>query len=142
MTVQQGTLGVGWVCTTSRDETLACLKDPVRCCRGALRYVVISAGQSIYLPCGLTYFLYRPFTMDIPTFVLGGYLLSYSDVDRWLQTLKDQIRFPRIVDGLDQDGQFDVVDAVCTILRAQNAEDISLIASLEAHLCDLQKLVK
>lgn len=94
ITVQEGRVGFGWMSRPSQQEEEAWLSKPHGFTGGNWRYVVLSPGQTVYFPSGTIHFVFR--VRGEQTFALGGHILQWSGVDRWLEVVVAQMKNPDV----------------------------------------------
>lgn len=84
LTVHEGPLGIGWISnpTTSQRHNWM---DDLKSIAHLTRYVVLTPGQTIWLPPGIIHFMFR--AQDSPTLATGGYVLQWSGVKAILSTI-------------------------------------------------------
>ncbi|KAK4456960.1 hypothetical protein QBC42DRAFT_48711 [Cladorrhinum samala] len=93
-TIQEGRVGFGWMSRPSQQEEEDWMSKPNGFTGGNWRYVVLSPGQTVYFPSGTIHFVFR--VRGEQTFALGGHILRWSDVDRWLKVVVAQMKNPEI----------------------------------------------
>ncbi|KAK0749761.1 hypothetical protein B0T18DRAFT_407523 [Schizothecium vesticola] len=94
ITVQEGHVGFGWMCRPSQQEEEGWISDPHSFTTGKWRYVVLSPGQTVFFPSGTIHFVFR--VRGEQTFALGGHILQWSGVDRWLKVVIAQMKNPDV----------------------------------------------
>ncbi|KAK0729442.1 hypothetical protein B0H67DRAFT_468221, partial [Lasiosphaeris hirsuta] len=94
ITIQEGPVGFGWMSQPSQQEEEAWMSDPGDFTGGNWRYVVLSPGQTVFFPSGTIHFVFR--VRGEQTFALGGHILQWSGVDRWLEVIVAQMKNPEI----------------------------------------------
>lgn len=93
ITVQEGQIGFGWM-SRIREQEKAWISDPINYTGGEWRYVILSPGETVFLPSGTIHFVFRK--REVQTFSLGGHVLQWSGMERWLEVLIAQINNPDI----------------------------------------------
>lgn len=89
ITVNQGTIGFGWLSNPTEEQRAAWRKDPLKFINGEWRYVVLRPGQTVYFPTGTVHFVFRhPGEGD--TLAFGGHVLRCSQIVRWVRTLLEE----------------------------------------------------
>lgn len=94
ITVQEGQIGFGWM-TRSREQEKLWMSDPINYTGGQWRYVILSQGETVFFPSGTIHYVFRK--RGVQTFALGGHVLQWSGMERWLEVLIAQINNPDIV---------------------------------------------
>lgn len=94
ITIQEGCVGFGWMSRPNQQEEDAWMSDPHGFTGGDWRYVVLSPGQTVFFPSGTIHFVFR--VRAEQTFALGGHILQWSGVDRWLEVVIAQMKNPEI----------------------------------------------
>ncbi|KAK3983849.1 hypothetical protein QBC44DRAFT_390770 [Cladorrhinum sp. PSN332] len=94
ITIQEGRIGFGWMSRPSQQEEETWMSEPHNFTGGEWRYVVLSPGQTVFFPSGTIHFVFR--VRGEQTFALGGHVLQWSSVDRWLEVVIAQMENPEI----------------------------------------------
>ncbi|KAK3936722.1 ATP synthase subunit alpha [Diplogelasinospora grovesii] len=94
LTVQEGRIGFGWMSCPTSEEREAWMADPRRYTGGRWRYTVLKPGKSVFFPPGTIHFVFR--VRSRQTLALGGHVLQWSGIQRWMQVLLAQMRNPAI----------------------------------------------
>ena len=68
--------------------------NPHRSTDGRWKFVTLKPGQTVFFGEGTIHFVFR--TRGNQTFALGGHILRWTGIERWLQVVTAQIRNPRI----------------------------------------------
>lgn len=92
ITAQEGRIGFGWMSRPSQQEEETWMADPQDSSVGEWRYVVLSPGQTVFFPSGTIHFVFR--IRGEQTFALGGHVLQWSSIDRWLEVVVAQMKSP------------------------------------------------
>jgi hypothetical protein len=116
LTVQEGQLGFGWLCRPSREEKDAWMDDPMAYSGSKMRYTVLTPGVTVFLPPGLIHFVFRLAGRGRQTFALGGHILQWSCLDKWMETVLDQLRFPDITNEDIRPAIEQYVEVVATLV--------------------------
>ena len=95
-TEQEGSVGWAWMSHPTKEEREKWMADPDSSTGGRWRYVVLRPDQSFYMPSGTIHFVFRKRQPQTQTFALGGHILQWSGVERWMQAMFDQMRNPAI----------------------------------------------
>jgi len=90
LTVQEGDVGFGWMSRPSRQEEAEWMSRPHDYVAGEWRYVVLSAGQTVFFPPGTIHFVFR--IRGVQTYAQGGHILQWSNLVRWLEVVIAQIQ--------------------------------------------------
>ncbi|KAK0723570.1 hypothetical protein B0T26DRAFT_611926, partial [Lasiosphaeria miniovina] len=77
-----------------QQEEETWISNPHNFTGGNWRYVVLSPGQTVFFPSGTIHFVFR--VQGEQTFALGGHILQWSSVDRWLEVVIAQMKNPEI----------------------------------------------
>ncbi|TKA77209.1 hypothetical protein B0A55_02586 [Friedmanniomyces simplex] len=86
ITVNEGTVGFGWLSNPTDDERAAWSKGHDSYTGGRWRYVVLRAGATVYFPAGTVHFVFRhPGAGN--TLAFGGHVLRCSQIVRWVRVL-------------------------------------------------------
>lgn len=94
ITIQEGRFGFGWLSRPSDIEQDAWMKDPMEYTGGDWRYVILKPGQTVFFPSGTVHFVFR--LQAEQTLALGGHLLQWTSLERWVQVILYQLRNPNI----------------------------------------------
>jgi hypothetical protein len=94
LTAQEEGIGFGWMSSPTSEEREAWMADPHRYTGGRWRYIVLKPGQSVFFPSGTIHFVFR--VRSRQTLALGGHVLQWSGIQRWMQVLLAQMRNPAI----------------------------------------------
>ncbi|KAK0701088.1 hypothetical protein B0T26DRAFT_763683 [Lasiosphaeria miniovina] len=94
ITVQEGRVGFGWMSRPRQQEEEAWMSDPHNFTGGDWRYFVLSPGHTVFFPSGTIHFVFR--VQGEQTFALGGHILQWSGVGRWLEVVVAQMKTPEI----------------------------------------------
>jgi len=68
--------------------------DPHQYTGGRWKFVVLKPGQTVFFNSGTIHFIFWP--RGKQTLALGGHILRWTSVERWLQVVTAQVRDPRI----------------------------------------------
>lgn len=145
ITIQEGQIGFGWM-PRSQEQEGAWMSDPINYTGGEWRYVILSPGDTVFFPSGTIHYVFRK--QGVQTFALGGHVLQWSGIERWLEVLLAQMKSPDItneeiglvaskhvpvVKGLVRNriamgrvhsmGGLDIVARVNVLLKVRNARD-------------------
>ncbi|KXX77152.1 hypothetical protein MMYC01_207566 [Madurella mycetomatis] len=94
ITVQEGSIGFGWMSCPTEEERTAWMADPHCYTGGRWRYVILKPGQSVFFGPGTIHFVFR--VRGCQTLALGGHVLQWSNITRWMQVVLAQMANPDI----------------------------------------------
>ncbi|KAK4206393.1 hypothetical protein QBC37DRAFT_300890 [Rhypophila decipiens] len=94
ITIQEGNIGFGWMSRPSQQEEDEWIADPHSYTGGRWRYVILSPGHTVFFPSGTIHFVFR--LQGVQTFALGGHVLQWSSIERWLKVIIAQLKNPDI----------------------------------------------
>lgn len=94
ITIQEGHFGFGWLSRPTTEEQDAWMKDPLEYAGGNWRYVILKPGQTVFFPSGTVHFVFRLHAEQ--TLALGGHLLQWTSLQRWVQVILYQLKNPNI----------------------------------------------
>ncbi|PGG95201.1 hypothetical protein AJ80_10004 [Polytolypa hystricis UAMH7299] len=94
LTVQEGSIGFGWMSRPTKEELDEWIKDPRGCTGGQWRYIVLQPGQTILFNSGAIYFSFGASKGQY--LVLSGHILQWSNIGQWLEVIIAQIKNPDI----------------------------------------------
>ncbi|KAK4194276.1 hypothetical protein QBC40DRAFT_38091 [Triangularia verruculosa] len=94
ITAQEGSIGFGWMSCPTEGERSAWMADPRGYTGGRWRYAVLKPGQSVFFDPGTIHFVFR--VRGCQTLALGGHVLQWSDITRWMQVVLAQMARPAI----------------------------------------------
>ncbi|KAK3935361.1 hypothetical protein QBC46DRAFT_367640 [Diplogelasinospora grovesii] len=94
LTGQEEGIGFGWMSSPTSEEREAWMADPNGYTSGRWIYVVLKPGKSLYFPPGTIHFVFR--VRSRQTLALGGHVLQWSGIQRWMQVVLAQMRNPAI----------------------------------------------
>jgi len=95
ITINQGTVGFGWLSNPTAEERLAWRKDPDVYAGGTWRCVVLRPGQTVFFPSGTVHFVFRLAALG-DTLAFGGHVLRCSQIVRWAATMIEEAKHPLI----------------------------------------------
>ena len=70
------------------------MADPQHYTGGRWRYVVLKPSQTVFFNSGTIHFVFRP--RGKQTLALGGHILPWTGVERWLRVVIAQMQNTRI----------------------------------------------
>lgn len=94
ITVQEGHFGFGWLARPTEKEQDAWMNDPLGYTGGKWRFAILKPGQTVFLPSGTVHFVFRLYQEQ--TLALGGHLLQWTALERWVQVILYQLKNPNI----------------------------------------------
>lgn len=95
ITVNQGTVGFGWLSYPSDEERKVWALTPENIPGDRFRYVVMKPGQTVFFPAGTIHFVFRlPSTGH--TLAFGGHVLRCSNIVHWVKTLLEEEASPHV----------------------------------------------
>ncbi|KAK3375809.1 hypothetical protein B0T24DRAFT_523517 [Lasiosphaeria ovina] len=92
ITPQEESIGFGWMSCPTEEEREAWMANPHNYTGGRWRYVVLKPGQSIFFMPGTIHFVFR--VQEHQTLALGGHVLQWSGIQRWMQVVLAQMKNP------------------------------------------------
>lgn len=94
ITVQEGLFGFGWLSKPTKEEQDAWIANPQEFTGGRWRFTVLSPGKTVFFPSGTIHFVFR--LRRGQTLALGGHILQWNGVERWINVVREQMRSPHI----------------------------------------------
>ncbi|ROW18037.1 hypothetical protein VPNG_00019 [Cytospora leucostoma] len=94
ITIQEGNFGFGWLSRPTEKEQEDWMKDPLAYTGGNWRFVILKPGQTVFFPSGTVHFVFRLHAAQ--TLALGGHLLQWTALERWVQIILWQLKNPNI----------------------------------------------
>lgn len=94
ITIQEGHFGFGWLARPTEKEQDAWMNDPLGYTGGKWRFVILKPGQTVFFPSGTVHFVFR--LHQEQTLALGGHLLQWTALERWVQVILYQLKNPNI----------------------------------------------
>ncbi|KAK7972401.1 hypothetical protein PG988_006535 [Apiospora saccharicola] len=93
ITVQEGDFGFAWLSRPTNEQREEWMSDPEHFDEGQQwRYWILKPGQTIFFPSGTIHCVFR--TRGSQTFALGGHIIQWSGLERWVDTIKRQDAAP------------------------------------------------
>ncbi|KAK0656528.1 hypothetical protein B0T16DRAFT_425083 [Cercophora newfieldiana] len=89
ITAQEGSIGFGWMACPTEEERNSWMADPRQYTGGCWRYIILKPGQSVFFMSGTIHFVFR--VRQHQTLALGGHVLQWTDIRRWMQVMLAQI---------------------------------------------------
>ncbi|KAF4954205.1 hypothetical protein FGADI_5418 [Fusarium gaditjirri] len=87
ITVQGGGLGFGYI-LPDRDFDWDAWRNDRSYHAGRNRYIILEPQQTVYFPPGTIHFVFR--SPNVQTLAIGGHVLQWSGIRRWLHVIKQQ----------------------------------------------------
>lgn len=94
ITIQEGNFGFGWLARPTDEEQEEWMSDPLNYTGGNWRFVILKPGQTVFFPSGTVHFVFRLHAEQ--TLALGGHLLQWTALERWVQIILWQLKNPNI----------------------------------------------
>ncbi|KAB5533524.1 hypothetical protein GE09DRAFT_1227534 [Coniochaeta sp. 2T2.1] len=90
ITIQEGQFGFGWLSKPTEEERKAWMNKPSEFTGGRWRFTVLTPGKTVFFPSGTIHFVFR--LKRGQTLALGGHVLQWTGIERWISVLCDQMR--------------------------------------------------
>ncbi|KAK0727157.1 hypothetical protein B0T26DRAFT_809657 [Lasiosphaeria miniovina] len=139
ITVQEGSIGFGWMSFPPEEERNLWTADPSYT-GGRWRYVVLKPGQSVFFVPGTIHFVFR--TRERQTLALGGHILQWSDIKRWMQVVLAEMRNPATTNEHMKRSAPKLVRVVAKVVAARVADGEAELLGGEAAVRQFFALVK
>lgn len=94
ITIQEGNFGFGWLARPTDEEQEGWMNAPLSYAGGNWRFVILKPGQTVFFPSGTVHFVFRLHAEQ--TLALGGHLLQWTALERWVQIILWQLKNPNI----------------------------------------------
>lgn len=94
ITIQEGNFGFGWLSQPTEKEQEEWMARPLDYTGGNWRFVVLKPGQTVFFPSGTVHFVFRLHARQ--TLAVGGHLLQWTGLERWVQIILSQLKNPNI----------------------------------------------
>lgn len=94
ITIQEGNFGFGWLARPTDEEQEEWMTAPLSYTGGNWRFVILKPGQTVFFPSGTVHFVFRLHAEQ--TLALGGHLLQWTAMERWVQIILWQLKNPNI----------------------------------------------
>ncbi|KAH8903830.1 hypothetical protein BR93DRAFT_901405 [Coniochaeta sp. PMI_546] len=94
ITIQEGEFGFGWLSKPTKEERDAWVANPQEFTGGRWRFTVLTPGKTVFFNSGTIHFVFR--LRHGQTLALGGHILQWSGIERWITVVRDQMRSPQI----------------------------------------------
>lgn len=132
-------MGFGWLARPTEEEETAWQTNN-RYTGGKWRYVILKPGQTIFFTSGSIHFVFR--TRAPQTLALGGHVLQWSGIERWMRTVLDQMANPAITNENMEQSALMYVDAVSRLVQDRIAEgreeELGGTAAVQRFLTNVQ----
>ncbi|KAK3349741.1 hypothetical protein B0T25DRAFT_610685 [Lasiosphaeria hispida] len=83
---------------------------------GKWRYIILKPGQTVFFMPGMVHFVFQ--VCESQTLALGGHILQWSDIRRWMEVVLAQMRNPAIT---NEDMKQSVLKYVCAVVMLVKA---------------------
>lgn len=94
ITIQEGNFGFGWLSRPTDKEREDWMSNPLGYTGGNWRFAILKPGQTVFFPSGTIHFVFR--LHDKQTLALGGHLLQWTALERWVEVILWQLKNPNI----------------------------------------------
>ncbi|KAH7021585.1 uncharacterized protein B0I36DRAFT_334812 [Microdochium trichocladiopsis] len=121
ITAQEGSIGFGWMSCPTEEERNSWTADPHQHTGGRWRYIILKPGQSVFFMPGTIHFVFR--VRQHQTLALGGHVLQWTDIRRWMQVMLAQITNSAITNEDMRRSAPKYVLAVAKLVKARAEED-------------------
>ncbi|KAL8296022.1 hypothetical protein RB600_001488 [Gaeumannomyces tritici] len=119
ITVQEGCIGFGWMASPTEEEERDWMTTDGYI-GGRWRYVVLKPGQTIFFTSGTIHFVFR--TRAPQTLALGGHVLQWSGIKRWMRIVLAQMANPMITNEDMKQSASMYVHAISKLVETRIAE--------------------
>lgn len=93
ITVQEGLFGFAWMSCATNEQRTTWMGDTEHYDLGQQwRYWILKPGQTVFFPSGTIHCVFR--VQEAQTLALGGHILQWSGVDRWMDVVSQQVEAP------------------------------------------------
>ena len=120
ITAQEGSIGFGWMSCPTKEEREAWMANPHRYTGGRWRYVILKPGQTVLFGPGTIHFVFR--ARDHQTLALGGHVLQWSGIQRWIQVVLAELKSPETTNEEMKTTAPNLVGVVATLVEAKVKE--------------------
>lgn len=120
ITAQEESIGFGWMACPTEEERNLWTADPRHYTGGCWRYIILKPGQSVFFMSGTIHFVFR--VRQHQTLALGGHVLQWTDIRRWMQVILAQITNPAITNEDMRRSAPNYVLAVAKLVKARAEE--------------------
>ena len=112
-------MGFGWMARPTEEEERDWMAND-NYTGGRWRYVVLKPGQTVFFPSGTIHFVFR--TRAAQTLALGGHVLQWSGIERWMHIVLAQMANPMITNEIMKQSAPMYVEAVSKLVETRMAE--------------------
>ncbi|KAK3360788.1 hypothetical protein B0T24DRAFT_540016 [Lasiosphaeria ovina] len=121
ITAQEECVGFGWMSHPTQQEEEKWMADPQHYTGGRWRYVILKPGQTVFFISGTIHFVFRLRSKHtVPqTLSLGGHILQWSGIERWLQVVIAQMKIPAITNEDMESSAPKYVSMVADLVRTK-----------------------
>ncbi len=120
ITVQEGAIGFGWMSSPTKEEREAWMANPHCYTGGGWRYILLQPGQTVFFGPGTIHFVFR--ARDHQTLALGGHVLQWSGIQRWIQVVLAELNNPATTNEEMKTTAPKLVGVVATLVKAKVKE--------------------
>ena len=93
ITIQEGLFGFAWMSRPTSEQRTAWMGNTEHYDAGQQwRYWVLKPGQTVFFPSGTIHCVFR--VREAQTLALGGHILQWSGIDRWMDVVSQQVQAP------------------------------------------------
>lgn len=89
ITAQEGRIGFGWMSRPTQQELNGWMSDP-RSTEWRWRHVILNTGETVFFNSGTIHFVFK--LRKEQTLALGGHVLQWSNVERWVEIVEAQLK--------------------------------------------------
>ena len=112
-------MGFGWMARPTEEEERDWMAND-NYTGGRWRYVVLKPGQTVFFPSGTIHFVFR--TRPGQTLALGGHVLQWSGIERWMRIVLAQMANPVITNENMEQSALMYVHAISKLVETRMAE--------------------
>ncbi|CAK7563508.1 MAG: hypothetical protein SEPTF4163_001377 [Sporothrix epigloea] len=94
ITVQEGLFGFGWLSRPTPAELAAWTANTYDFVGARWCFLVLEPGQTVFFNSGTVHFVFR--LRSQATLALGGHVLQWTGIERWLSVVTTQMQNPHI----------------------------------------------
>jgi hypothetical protein len=120
ITAQEGTIGFAWMSSPTKEEREAWMTNPHCYTGGRWRYVPLQPGQTVFFGPGTIHLVFR--ARDRQTLALGGHVLQWSGIQRWIQVVLGELKNPATTNEEMKVTAPKLVGVVATLVEAKVKE--------------------
>ena len=119
ITCQQGPIGFAWMSHPTEEQQRKWMADPHHYTESEWRFIILKPGQTVFFESGTIHFVFRE--RGVSTFAIGGHVLRWSAIHRWVQVLYAQLRNPAATNEEMGDTAVKLVRAVEKLVKEDRA---------------------